>query len=176
MVKTHFLLQTCNNKEPSILPGPWWFSTATVEGDHRGACKSRGGADSCSTRAGPLGRGPAGEPSGGEPGRQDGSLPIRQKHNGPPPHQRPCGAQVDLLLSYRGCWTVSLYFSFYLTSTVTSFCQVMGHRPAEGSVCTGVYICGPRGSTCCRRASQRPHLTLLHRALRKQQIQTHAHF
>lgn len=71
---------------------------------------------------------------------------------------------------------VLLWFLCLLIQTLVSLQQNMGNRPAKGSMCTGVYICGTWRRTCCRRSGQCPHLTLLHRALRSQQVQTHPYF
>lgn len=67
-------------------------------------------------------------------------------------------------------------FFFFKTQTLHSFYQNMVNRPAKGSVCTGVYISGPRRCTCCGRSGQCAHFTLLHRALWSQQVQTHTYF
>lgn len=53
---------------PCVSPGARRLPTAAVEGDRGGACESRGGSDAGAAGAGLLGRGPAREPGGGDPG------------------------------------------------------------------------------------------------------------
>lgn len=52
----------------------------------------------------------------------------------------------------------------------------MDNRPAKGSMCTGVYICRAWRHTCRRHSGKYPHVTLLHWALWRQQVQTHTYF
>lgn len=165
---------------PSVCPGARWFSTAAVEGDRGGACQSRGGSDASAAGAGSLGRGPAREPDGRDPGREDRSLPVCQEYHGSTSHQRPPGAQVDISLLSRSSSYSKLCSDFmfvcFLIQTLHSLYQNLGNRPAKGSMCTGVYICGPWRRSCCRRSGQCLHVALLHRALRRQQVQTHTYF
>lgn len=52
----------------------------------------------------------------------------------------------------------------------------MDNRFAKGGMCTCVYIFGTWGCASGGSPRQRPHLTLLHRTVWSQQIQTHARF
>lgn len=52
----------------------------------------------------------------------------------------------------------------------------MGNRPAEGSVCTSVYICGSRRCAGGGSSGQCSHFTLFYWALWDQQMPNHTHF
>lgn len=130
---------------PSLCPGARWFSTAAVEGDRGGACQSRGGSDASAAGAGSLGRGPAREPDGRDPGREDRSLPVCQEYHGSTSHQRPPGAQVHIsLLSWSSSFSKfcsDFMLGFFKSTLVTLFTRTWVTDLPKGAcalVCTSV--------------------------------------
>lgn len=153
----------------------WWFSSAAVESDRGSSSQSRWRSDKSVAGARSLGWGPARMPDCRNSQWQNRHLPVCQEHHGPTSHQRPRGAEVDLFsLLTSSPFYQRLCSGLWLKTVCLN--QNMADRPAKGSVCTGVYICGPQHCSCCWRPGKHPPVTLLYRALRREQVQTYTYF